>query len=138
MKKSITCNGCGITFERETGEINRSLKKDQLTFCSRQCSSRYGRAGFKHIVHQANVICALCNKPFYLSFSKIKNSKSGLHFCSRAHKDQAQRIGGIQEIMPPHYGTALKQDCRVYRTIAKAHHSQQCIECGYNEVPEIL
>jgi hypothetical protein len=40
-------------------------------------------------------------KPFMINSSRRKKSKSGLHFCSRKCKDEAQRIGGIQEISRP-------------------------------------
>jgi 5-methylcytosine-specific restriction endonuclease McrA len=65
----------------------------------------------------------------------MSNSKSGLFFCSREHKDLAQRIGGIKEIQPDHYGEGKYSK---YRTKALRFLEQVCNRCGYQEHPEIL
>ena len=44
-------------------------------------------------------------------------------------KDEAQKIGGIKEIMPPHYGTAEKE---TYRELFQQSEFI-CRRCGYNE-----
>lgn len=80
-----------------------------------------------------NCICAQCNTAFYKSPSKLKSSKSGLVFCKRACKDQAQRIGGITEIQPVHYGTTEH-----YRTLAFKAYPNFCSMCGYFKHPEVL
>jgi 5-methylcytosine-specific restriction endonuclease McrA len=72
---------------------------------------------------------------FYKTLSKVTKIKSGFHFCSRAHKDQAQRIGGIKEIMPPHYGTAKLED---YRLKAFDFYKAECKKCGWKEYPQVL
>jgi 5-methylcytosine-specific restriction endonuclease McrA len=60
---------------------------------------------------------------------KNANSKSGLRFCCKAHKDQAQRIGGIEAIQPAHYrGKTQSTD---YRQFAFQHLPYQCNRCQY-------
>jgi hypothetical protein len=78
---------------------------------------------------EPNVECSNCGVHFYKNESKKKSSKSGLFFCSRACKDQAQRIGGIKEIMPDHYGTG-----RCYRSICWANHDKECVVCGEKRI----
>jgi 5-methylcytosine-specific restriction endonuclease McrA len=64
------------------------------------------------------------------------NSKSGLFFCCRKHKDEAQRLGGIKEIQPSHYGTA--SSISSYRERALRELPNECKNCGYKTYPEIL
>jgi 5-methylcytosine-specific restriction endonuclease McrA len=59
----------------------------------------------------------------------MRNSKSGLFFCTRKCKDEAQRIGGLKEIMPSHYGTG-----QPYRAICWRHHKKECVVCGENKI----
>lgn len=74
---------------------------------------------------------ALIVKPnFIKNKSKRANSKSGLYFCCRECKDQAQRIGGIKEIMPLHYGEGHFAD---YRKLAIRNKSTVCERCNYDE-----
>jgi 5-methylcytosine-specific restriction endonuclease McrA len=82
----------------------------------------------------------LCGKEFLGNRSRTINSKSGYLFCSRKCKDSAQRIDGIKEIMPPHYGTGNgKHD---YATKAKLYYGNICSVCGisnlWNNKPIIL
>ena len=118
------CLTCTKEFTAHLNDIKRGYGK----FCSHSCSSIY--AGKNKIKPISNVICALCKTDFYLSKSKKKRSKSGLYFCCRAHKDEAQCIGGIKEIMPPHYGNTL-QDYRVVAFVINKK-TKQCERCGYN------
>jgi len=83
---------------------------------------------------EPNVICALCRQEFYMNESKKKNSKSGFYFCCRAHKDEAQRIGGVKEIMPSHYGNGLSH----YREIALRDRPKECERCQYNANPSAI
>lgn len=57
-----------------------------------------------------------------------------MYFCCRKHKDQAQRIGGIKAIQPPHYGETLAD----YRALAFRAYPHECSSCGYSKHPEIL
>lgn len=126
MKVKINCLHCNKEVFVEQKEINRGQGK----FCNRSCSAKYN--GTKRIKPKIpNVMCAYCHKNFYLSPSKQHNSKSGLFFCCRDHKDAAQRIGGIKEIMPSHYGDTLKDyRCLVYKVAGKP---KICERCGYDK-----
>ena len=123
-KSARTCERCQVTFLAD----NREIKRGGARYCSLSCSGK--RPKPRKNLEYANLTCAQCNVSFKRAPSKLVNSKSGLYFCSRACKDQAQRIGGIPEIMPPHYGTALP-DYSFARTSA-------CQRCGYDRHPEIL
>jgi len=126
------CLNCEQEFQARLSEIRRGNGK----FCSTSCSSKY--AAKQRPPKEPNCECALCGKKFYKKPYSLTKSKSGLFFCCRAHKDAAQRIGGIEEIMPPHYGAGVYGDSKAYRKIAFAHYSHKCCHCGYNEHPEIL
>jgi len=115
------CETCSKEFEADP----RYRRRGHARFCSISCSSSRKRP------QPPNVVCAYCEKSFYMSPSKQRGSKSGLHFCSREHKDLAQRLSGLKEIQPPHYGTAKVPDYQYART-------DSCQRCGYNNVPGIL
>jgi 5-methylcytosine-specific restriction endonuclease McrA len=59
----------------------------------------------------------------------MTQSKSGLFFCCREHKDLAQRFDGIDEINLPHYGNG--QWC--YRVMALRKKGSVCERCGYGK-----
>ena len=120
------CLNCCQNFEAPSREVKRGNGK----FCSISCSSKF-RGKTKP---EPNVSCALCDKEFYMNSSKQKNSRSGLFFCCREHKDEAQRIGGIREIIPSHYGEVSKS----YRVTAFRNYEHKCNRCGFSEVLEIL
>jgi hypothetical protein len=90
-------------------------------YCSVECS-RKGRK------KQVDLTCGFCDKKFQRQKSKVK-SKSGFYFCSRDCKDKAQKLGGIEAIMPDHYGTAKISD---YRNLFESHELV-CSRCGYDE-----
>ncbi len=113
------CEFCNSDFE-----CSRSRQR----FCSLTCSASRP----KNV--DSDVECAVCGKIFHKSPSAIKASKSGLFFCSKEHKNQAQRIGGIREIMPDHYGKTSTD----YRSIAFRAYPQRCNQCGYNKYSEVL
>ena len=50
-----------------------------------------------------NLICAWCKNNIYRKQSRLSNSKSGLYFCDRICKENAQQIGGLQEMKLEHY-----------------------------------
>jgi hypothetical protein len=77
------------------------------------------------------LVCETCKVPFSRSASKIKNSRSGLSFCSVACKNMAQRIDGRPEIRPSHYKSGEYK----YRERAFRSHGQICSRCGYKEDP---
>lgn len=129
MKKIIKqCLYCEQDFKTEQRYVDRGHGK----FCSLKCSANY-QAEHKP-KPKPNVECAYCSKKFYLNASSQKKSKSGLFFCSRTHKNAAQRIGGIKEIQPSHYGTSVTD----YRGLALRELPNQCNRCGYNKFSQAL
>lgn len=124
------CLSCSKEFDAPLKEHNRGNGK----YCSKKCSNEH-RSILMLKNPEPNVSCALCGKKFYKNISKQKLSKSKLYFCCREHKDQAQCIGGIQAIMPPHYGTAIAVD---YRSVAFRELKHECAMCGYKKYPQVL
>lgn len=86
---------------------------------------------------QEELECAYCKKRFMRAKSKVSNSKSGLFFCCREHKDLSQRIDSGKEfdiIRPEHYGSGSKN----YRDLAFRAFEHKCACCGWNEDIRIL
>ena len=123
---SRICETCNLAFDADQKEVNRGNGR----FCSLRCSARRQKASTK----VPNCKCANCGASFYRNASKQKLSKHGFHFCSRKCKDQAQRIGGIDEIRPSHYSSGVG----VYRQIAKRHYMMECSGCGYNKHEDVI
>ena len=125
------CPICNSNFQASLTEHNRGNAR----VCSRKCAHR--SSSLKNIQRkEPNVKCSFCNKDFYISNSKRKNSKSGLHFCCREHKDLAQRIeSNITAIHPPHYKDGKYSEYRIY---AIKHYGAKCQLCGYNKYDGIL
>ncbi len=111
------CETCSATFRANIKEIKRGNGR----FCSLSCSSSRKRV-------KNNTTCANCGTGVYRNTSKQKGSKSKLFFCSRSCKDSAQKLGGISEIMPKHYGTG-KESYRKKFDVSLL----ECSRCGYNE-----
>jgi len=128
----LLCKECGKEF---------ITRKDQPnTFCNKKCSHKFWSKS-----HRVDIVCAWCNKVFSKQVSKSTyGSKSGLRFCCRKCKDQAQKLGGLKEIMPPHYGTAKygydingngiysKYEAAIYRKLFE-EQELVCQRCGYKE-----
>lgn len=133
---SKNCLNCEIEFQAPKREIKRGFGK----FCSIKCSSQHqSKLAIAKGPKDPNVSCAYCFQKFYINNSKRERSKSGLYFCCRKHKDKAQRLGGIKEIMPAHYGTTKRKDeSRHYRRIAFSAKVQSCERCGYNSHPAAI
>jgi hypothetical protein len=126
-----TCPICNNEFNAPLREVNRGNAK----VCSRKCARiKANQASIK--IHLPNVSCAYCQKNFYISPSKFKNSKSGLYFCCRNHKDIAQRVSsGFTDIWPDHYKTGQHTK---YRKLALEHYGEECKICGYNKYVCVL
>ncbi len=124
--KTITkqCLHCDSDFEASLKEHKRGNAK----YCSKKCFSGW-RKNQPRIRKEPNCKCAQCGTMFHKTRSKMRNSKSGLFFCTRKCKDEAQRIGGIRDIMPSHYGTSGS-----YRAICWAHHKKECVVCGEDKI----
>ena len=116
------CLHCNLVFKAEL----RYLKRGHAKFCGRSCSRKYAA---EKSAPEPNVKCAYCSKPFYKNKTKQRNSKSGLFFCCREHKDIAQRIGGIKEIHLPHYNDGNSH----YRKVAIRIKGERCERCGYDD-----
>lgn len=95
----------------------------QAKYCSPRCAQL---AKIKLV----EIKCAYCKKSFQRHPSDLNHSKSGFRFCSKKCKGMAQRIGGIPEIMPSHYGTASEK----YRNLFTIEELK-CYRCGYDEFP---
>lgn len=101
------------------------LAKGRGKFCSLAC--------YNH--REPNVFCDLCGKHFYRSPSNQRMSKSGLQFCCRNHKDQAQQIArGFSQMHPSHYGNCHTK----YRSVAFRNYPPICNHCGWDEYPDVL
>ena len=88
--------------------------------------------------HRVEVVCAYCGKVFTKPNSKADDSKSGLHFCCREHKDLAQRIdsgNAFNAMRPSHYGI---NGISNYRERAFREYPHYCAVCGWKEDEEIL
>jgi hypothetical protein len=120
------CLNCSNLFQTEEKYIKRGHGK----FCCFNCSIRY-RSKLPKKAYIPNVTCSLCGKKFFKRESNKANSKSGLFFCCREHKDLAQRIGGIIEIMPGHYGTG--NGINKYRENAISKFGVKCDLCGWDK-----
>jgi len=118
---SKKCEQCGSVHEVRSAD----LKRGRGRFCSLKCNGAWQAANRKP--KEPNVECANCGKEFYKNESKKRNSKSGIFFCTRSCKDESQKIGGIKEIMPSHYG-------KNYKTICFKHHKKECVVCGEDKI----
>jgi hypothetical protein len=114
----VNCVQCNNTLFRP-----KHLIIKRLQFCTPECSSAYQAR------NRIDCICAQCKVSFKRPQSKIEISKSGLQFCSRECKDTAQRIGGIEEIMPEHYGIGEYS----YRSRALYFYGECCKKCNYDD-----
>ena len=112
----IHCASCG----KKT--IARTRKDRVAKYCSPKCAY-IGKS------NKILVICFTCKKEFFIVPSKLKNSKSGLNFCSRKCKDLAQTLKfGCREIMPPAFGNSKGRE--KYKNLIKNHEKPICVDCG--------
>lgn len=100
------CPICNCNFP---SRLNSSKK-----FCSIVCSN-------KSTQKRVELECAWCKKRFKRAISKSK----GIVFCSRNCKDTAQRLDGIKEIHPPHYGSKYN----TYHELINRTKNPYCIDC---------
>lgn len=137
MDKEIYIDSCG-TKRHGTKRVCENCKNEYLTrhdklhrkqkFCSRKCVIE-----FKNKNNKIQVECAFCKRKFLKLINNISNSKSGLFFCNRQCKDSAQKLGGLKEIMPDHYG---KKITRIKKKDIKFRFEDiklECIDCKENK-----
>ena len=122
------CLHCNDIFEAPDREVKRGYGK----FCSQSHSSKYFALRRPKI--GVEVKCGYCEKVFLKSESRMKKAKHGFYFCCKEHKDLAQRIGGIKEIQPSHFGVVAKK----YRISAFRAYEHKCFDCNYDKVTDIL
>lgn len=125
-----TCLNCEQEFQAELREHRRGNAK----YCCRSCSAQHRVSNIPP--PEPNLCCAQCDTEFYRNTSSKKQATHGFHFCSRACKDSAQRIGGIIEIQPPHYGDG--NGIHDYRKRAFEHYPHECADCGYDKHVGVL
>lgn len=108
---------------------------NHFTFCCPECKKEQILKQKEENERTTLVICWYCGKEFYKSNSSLKNSKSGLYFCCREHKDISQRIeNNCIEIHPNHYNDGKAS----YRKIAFRNYSHECSNCKWDEDENIL
>ena len=91
----LKCNIHNITFQ-VSAECFMRGPKDVRCSCPK-CSEE--KRNEKFFSNRTELECAYCGKKFIRLNSKLNNSKSGIYFCCREHKDLAQRIEfGLKEI----------------------------------------
>lgn len=125
----VVCENC----TKET--LQRTTNRSAARFCSQKCGSEY-----QSRTKSVDVACKWCEKAFRRKQSSLLNSKSGFYFCSRTCKDEAQKLGGIKEIQPPHFGTRTRPKPRKRKNNNHNTHRKLftesefvCIRCGYKE-----
>ena len=116
------CLECGKDF------LVPKHRYDEKKYCSLDCANKGQRI-------REIVTCSKCQKPFERIRAHLHRSKTGLLFCSRKCKDEAQSLeGGIEELQPDHYGDGLSS----YRQRAIKHYGAVCSVCGYKEYEQML
>ena len=120
----VMCSVCGRSFF-----LPKNRLRDRNT-CSRKCRAEKRREV------RVDLTCAMCGRAFDRQPSNLKNSRSGLTFCTRKCKDEAQRVGlkQVSEIQPAHYGNGEHS----YRERALRAHGSACARCGYHEDERML
>ena len=116
--EEIKCENCGKTFLRVIGRDNK--------YCSQKCS-------YQNKTKKASIEieCFNCKKKITRTFSKLKSSIHGIHFCSRKCKEFSQSLNGnCSEIRPSHYGEGSYID---YRSAVKEDFDKGCCVCKEKE-----
>jgi 5-methylcytosine-specific restriction endonuclease McrA len=117
----MTCQFCGKLFAADYR--SRRIQK----YCSLSCAARAKSP-------RVTLTCAQCGTSFDRPPSDTGRSKSNLSFCSRACKTAAQRIGGLAEIQPSHYGSVTVN----YRVAAFRAYGARCVQCSYSSNARML
>ena len=121
-----SCAICSSEFIRPTFVAKGKNKK---ACCSSECTTIYRKR------NQITIVCQSCGISVSRQASHIKNSISGLHFCSVECKTKEHKIGGL--ISPTHYGTA-STGTPAYWKIAAENHPVKCVDCGLDYRPLLV
>lgn len=97
----------------------------------------------KRIENRTLIKCAYCGKEFERLTSRLVNSKSGLYFCCREHKDLAQKLESgeqFEAIRPEHFGSYVDgaTSNSAYRRSAFYVYPHKCAICGWDEDEDVL
>lgn len=118
------CVNCGTAIQHN----NRSTTK----FCSLRCFGLNQQRILKER-RIPNIQCSWCSKHLYRNQSQIKRSVSkhgrAILFCDRACRYKAQKLDGVKEIHPNHYGKSTTFN---YRVAAFEAYEKCCVRCGYD------
>lgn len=127
-----SCAYCHNNFNAPLKEVARGNGR----YCSRSCGARVRAQALaeEKKKERVDLTCASCGAVFQRPQSAKRSSRHGVYFCSRSCKDMGQRIGGVEAIQPPHYGTGASS----YRAAAIRSHGARCIRCGYSRFIEVL
>lgn len=106
---------CDVCDKMFNARIDQDCK-----YCSVSCKNTARR-------NRDTVTCANCRVQFQKKVSSKSCSRSGLYFCTRKCKDEAQCIGGIEEIMPSHYGKSSGRE--VHRFLIERTDNPCCVDC---------
>lgn len=128
----IKCRKHQYEFETKWENVRRANRAHHVCpFCIQEDINK------KKEELRIEVECAYCHQKFLKLKSRLDNSKSGLYFCCREHKDLAQRIESGKEfdsMRPDHFNAGIFN----YRDKALKEYPHKCAVCGYNEEPDIL
>lgn len=123
----VICEFCGKEFLKQ----ERFIKIRNHNYCSSECSHNATNK-------QVETVCDYCGKSYMVKPSRLLQSKSGLHFCCRKCKDEAQKIkSGFKELQLPHYGITKFEDYtpqNVYQRLCFDNHPHKCCVCGEENV----
>ncbi len=110
----VACDYCGEEFPKTP----RAIRASKSNYCSPKCSSDGS-------IRQITLNCDYCEKEFQIKKCRL-STISGLHFCSRECRCQAQtRESGILQC-----GTPRTSNIWDYRGIALASHGSKCEWCN--------
>ena len=118
----VSCLFCEKKFETRKSYRARGHGK----FCTISCSSKHHH---KLNEKKPNVTCSYCGDAFYKNASKCSGSKSGLFFCSREHKDLAQRF----DSQVTDFSGRNVDGSYSYRERALRSSGAKCNRCGWDK-----
>lgn len=117
----VSCRTCGETCYHPLYVLKR-----KHPYCSDSCYRNRPS-------NRVEIVCSMCGITATKQPSHLKNSRSGLYFCSRKCKDKAQTVeSGVLDVR--HYGEGLT----TYRDRALAFYGEKCQVCGYNQDVRML
>lgn len=129
----VKCIVHDFEFETKYENVRRSTRKHHICpKCQEEDKEN------KYANSRQEVECAYCKKKVLKPLSKLDNSRSGLYFCCREHKDLAQRLESGQnfnEMRPDHYG---KTEGKNYREKSFRAYEHKCAICEWNEDKDVL